>query len=81
MNRAPVTTAEELDAFDQDEVIEGYMDGLRDPIHEPGDNRSKAYWHGWRNGSNDAQKTVDGPQRELIRDLKSKGRVGPRYQA
>ena len=44
----PVTTLEELNSLDDKEVIEGYFDGFEDwPC---GDNRSRAYWHGWRNG-------------------------------
>lgn len=49
MNREPITTAAELAELDSAEVTEGYMDGFGgDPA--PGDNRSKSYWHGWRNG-------------------------------
>jgi hypothetical protein len=55
--RIPVTTIAELDTLDDAEILEGYMDGLRGEP-EPGDNRSKAYWHGWRNGF------VDGGHRE-----------------
>jgi hypothetical protein len=32
--------------------VEGYFDGLHDEP-EPTGNRSKAYWHGWRNGMAD----------------------------
>jgi hypothetical protein len=51
--RVPVTTTAELDSLDSAEIVEGYLDGLADPDNEPGDNRSKSYWHGWRNGSLD----------------------------
>lgn len=47
--RKPVVTLEELDSLDEKEIIEGYFDG-RSGDPEPGGNRSKAYWHGWRNG-------------------------------
>jgi hypothetical protein len=47
-NRQPLTLAAELDALDESEMLEGYLDGFR---NEPcGDNRSRAFWHGWRNG-------------------------------
>lgn len=47
--RVPITKAADLDALDDAEVVEGYHDG-RANEPEPGDNRSFAYWHGWRNG-------------------------------
>lgn len=61
-NREPIRTAEELaEVLSQpgarEDVSEGYRDGLAGEP-EPGDNRSKAYWHGWRNGM------VDGGHRE-----------------
>jgi hypothetical protein len=54
----PVTTLEEMDALDRDEVIEGYLDGYKGEP-EPGNNRSRAYWHGWCNGA------VDSKRREI----------------
>ena len=45
---APVTTIVELDALDSDEMLDGYRDG-RAGEPEPGGNRSRSYWHGWRN--------------------------------
>lgn len=50
--RIPVSTLAELDTLDDDEIVEGYRDG-RAGEPEPGDNRSKSYWHGWRNGARD----------------------------
>ena len=44
-----VSTMDELVEFDTDEIIEGYFDG-RENEPEPQGNRSKSYWHGWRNG-------------------------------
>ena len=50
--RTPVTTVAELDALDMTEMLEGYNDGLvGEP--EPGQNRSKSYWHGYHNGRRD----------------------------
>jgi len=48
-DRAPVETLEELDTLDDAEIQEGYRDGWTGEP-EPGDNRSKSYWHGWRVG-------------------------------
>lgn len=59
MNFQPVATLEELDALDDAEMLEGYLSAERgDP--EPGENRGKAYWHGWCNRMRD--------YRELPRD-------------
>lgn len=78
VDRGPVITAEELDSLDPGEMVEGYGDGFAGEP-EPGDNRSKAYWHGWRNGSNDRAGRVDVHQTLLVRDLRGKGRIGPGY--
>jgi len=53
----PVTTIADLDQLDSDEMYEGFRDGFKGEP-EPGGNRSRAYWHGWRNGA------VDGGHRE-----------------
>lgn len=44
-----VGTVEKLKTLDQDEMLEGYLDGLADEP-EPSGNRSQGYFHGWRNG-------------------------------
>jgi hypothetical protein len=47
MNFAPVRTKADLDTLDVQQVIEGYRSAERgDP--EPGPNRGRAFWHGWR---------------------------------
>lgn len=57
-DRKPVVTVAELDSLDPAEILEGYWDG-KDGLSEPGNNRSKAYWHGWRNGRSDRTHIVD----------------------
>lgn len=52
--RAPVTTVDELLTLNDAEIVEGYNDGYRGEP-EPGGNRSKSYWHGWRNGRVDGK--------------------------
>ena len=48
MNFAPVSTIADLESLDQDAIVEGYASAERgDP--EPGPNRGRAFWHGWRN--------------------------------
>ncbi len=49
----PVETVEDLNSLDIDEVFEGYRAGLQ-CAPEPGSDRSRSYWHGWRNGSTDS---------------------------
>lgn len=44
----PVGTLADLETLDQVEVLEGYRAAERgDP--EPGENRGRSFWHGWRN--------------------------------
>ncbi len=51
----PVTTIHDLFLLDDAEIEAGYWAGRRgDP--EPGNQSSRAYWHGWRNGRVDAGK-------------------------
>ena len=50
----PVVTVEELETLDEAEMIEGYSDGFSNEPR-PSGNRSKAYWHGWRNGMVDGK--------------------------
>jgi hypothetical protein len=49
---APVVSAADLDALDVDEIVAGYWAGSRGQP-EPGNDKSRAFWHGWRNGATD----------------------------
>lgn len=66
----PVRTIGDLATLDSDEIAEGYLDGL-DGSPEPGNNRSRSYWHGWRNGVVDGHfvSHPDSAQRELVRAI------------
>ncbi len=44
-----VTTLAELMMLDDDDVAAGYQAGL-DGAPPPASDRSRGYWHGWRNG-------------------------------
>ena len=47
-NFEPVSTYADLQTLNEDEILDGYLSAERsDP--EPGQNRGRAYWHGWRN--------------------------------
>ncbi len=49
----PIRTKEDLTTIDQDECVAGYLSGRHnDP--EPGSDKSRSFWHGWRNGRVDA---------------------------
>lgn len=71
----PVVTLDELGALDTAEIIEGYWDGY-DNGPRPSGNRSKAYWHGWRNGMVDGKHAeIDPAQRALVRAVIARDRA------
>lgn len=67
----PVRTMAELGLLDSDEIVEGYRAGLDAPFGtpEPGSDKSRSYWHGWRNARVDRGFAAhDGAQRQLARE-------------
>ena len=69
----PVRTVEDLSKLDPDEIIEGYRDGSNGEP-EPGNNRSRSYWHGWRNGAADTKRIKsDDAMRKLANDAVRQG--------
>lgn len=63
----PITSLADLVPLDDDEKLEGYRDGYGGEP-EPKGNRSRSYWHGWRNGATDAgHRPKDAAQAELAR--------------
>lgn len=48
----PVTTKTDLGQLDFYEIAEGYSAGIKNSP-EPGNDKSRAFWHGWRNGMAD----------------------------
>ena len=73
MGRAPVETVADLDSLDDAEMLEGYMDGLEG--FPCGENRSRSYWHGWRNGMVDSGRaTADRAQAALARAVVHRNR-------
>lgn len=66
MNYAPVLTLEDLDSLDVGEMGDGYLSAQRgDP--EPGQNRGRAYWHGWRCRMMDyGELPIDAGHRRLV---------------
>ena len=72
--REPVRTYRDLAGLDEGEIGEGYRDG-REGL-PCGGNRTRAYWHGWRNGRTDAGlEQPDEAQRALVRDVVNIERV------
>jgi hypothetical protein len=51
----PLSTHAELDLLDMDDCVEGYRAGWNGEP-EPGSDKSKSYWHGWRNGMMDTKR-------------------------
>ena len=73
-NRQPVTTLDELETLDLDEVTEGYRDGYAG--FPCGNNRSRSYWHGWKNGQVDGgHREKDNAQAILAMNVAPKGRL------
>jgi hypothetical protein len=70
----PVATKVDLESLDQDEMVAGYMAGLED-APEPGSDKSRAYWHGWRNGMADKGRLpFDPAMAQLAREVVGKYR-------
>lgn len=69
MNFEPVRTKADLDTLDDDEIVEGYRSARQgDP--EPGSNRGRAYWHGWRCAMMDlGQMPIDEAARQLAAEV------------
>lgn len=65
----PVRTLADLMTLDSDEIVAGYLEAQPgDP--EPGPNRSRAYWHGWRNRMCDRGKIeMDGAMSQLAYEV------------
>jgi hypothetical protein len=71
MSWEPVRSGADLLTLDADEIVEGFHDGLEDaPEPQPGGNRSRSYWHGWRVGMMDLGKLeIDDAHRALVHDI------------
>jgi hypothetical protein len=73
MNFDPVATVADLKTLDQDQIAEGYVSTKRgDP--EPGENRGRSFWHGWRNRMMDfGEIPIDNAARMLVRECVQSG--------
>jgi len=73
----PVRTLADLKSLNHDDIVEGYMSAERgDP--EPGPNRGRAFWHGWRNRMIDhGVLPLDEAAAELARECVARNRLAP----
>ena len=61
----PAKTIADVDAMNQDEVMQGYLAGY---AGEPKPTDSRDKWHGWRNGMVDSGRMeIDDAQRSVAR--------------
>lgn len=65
----PVRTKADLDSLDEADIVDGYLSAERgDP--EPGPNRGRAFWHGWRNRMIDlGELPPDDASRQLAHEI------------
>lgn len=49
----PVTTFEDLECLNGDEITDGYGAGIRGEPEPTASIFTRSYWHGWRNGARD----------------------------
>jgi hypothetical protein len=67
---SPIKTVAEFKQLDDGEILEGYFDGFHGSP-APGSDRSRSYWHGWRNGQVDAGRAEpDVAQRLLAQEFR-----------
>lgn len=76
MSFAPVRTLDDLFSLDVDEIVAGYT-SYENGDPEPGPNRGRAFWHGWRNASRDRGQLVgDDAMAQLAHDFARAERSG-----
>lgn len=65
----PISSVHDLAHIDDEECVAGYIAGLNgDP--EPGSDKSKSFWHGWRNGMMDTNRLpIDEAARNLVAEV------------
>ena len=65
----PVETLADLNKLDTDEIVAGYLAGSR-MVDEPGSDKSRSFWHGWRNAQTDKGRAqVDIHQQRLVHEI------------
>lgn len=76
---AKVETLADLDSLDHDEIVDGHLSAERgDP--EPGENRGRAFWHGWRTRMMDLGAIeIDAEHHALVREYCRQHKVGENH--
>lgn len=70
----PITTAEELSKLNSDEMVAGYMAGLKSSPNYT--QRSNSYWHGYMNGQVDCgAMPISDEQRQLACTVVAKNKL------
>lgn len=65
----PITTVADLELQPIHEIVAGYLSGLAN-APEPGSDKSRGFWHGWRNGRMDGgYAKPDAAQHTLVRAI------------
>lgn len=66
---AVVSTKAELALLDDSEMVAGYLAGFNGEP-EPGSDKGRSFWHGWRNGASDAERREsDAAQQQFAREI------------
>lgn len=72
---SPIRDPHDLDLQDEHEMVLGYLSALNGD-DEPGNDRSRSFWHGWRNGAVDSgRRTPDAAQAALAHALAARGEL------
>lgn len=65
-----VSTKADLESLDQEDIVLGYVAAMNGEVQEPASDKSRGYWHGWRNGMVDrGYAKIDTEQQRLVREL------------
>lgn len=65
-----VATKADLETLDERDMIAGYLAGSGGDTSEPGSDKSRGYWHGWRNAMVDrGHAQIDNEQCQLAREV------------
>lgn len=69
-----VSSYEELETLNEDEILEGYLKGIKMTFIQE-ENCSKSFLHGYYNGLCDASETFTQKQKDLIKSIKKSGNL------
>lgn len=73
----PIETMADLSAQDEDDIVAGYRAGLNGSPR-PGADKSRAWWHGWRNGMVDSGRAIKDDAQIRLAAASTRGLPPPR---